>query len=104
MTTVEIQNMIPIIRDFLKGQPIERAYLFGSCARGEEMPDSDVDLLVKYDDDSNLSLLDISRMIVNLSRRIDRKVDLVEEDRLKSFAVESVNHDKIIIYERTGQR
>lgn len=31
------------------------------------------------------------------------KVDLVENGRLKEFAVESVNHDKFLIYERANQ-
>jgi len=98
----EVQKLIPIIVEFFKSQPIERAFLFGSCSRGEETTDSDVDILVKYTDDSNLSLLDISRLIINLSKMIDRKVDLVEEGRLKSFAVASVNRDKIKIYERAN--
>ncbi len=96
--------MIPVIAEFFKNQPIERAFLFGSCSRGEETADSDVDILVKYVDGNKLSLLDISRMMVDLSHKISRKVDLVEEDRLKPFAVESVNRDKIKIYERAGQR
>jgi len=104
MPSTEIQAMIPLIREFFKSQPVERVYLFGSCSRGEETADSDVDLLVKYTEDSHLSLLDISRIIVKLSQKLERKVDLVEEDRLKPFAVESVNRDKIQIYERAGQR
>ena len=100
MPNSEIQQVIPIIRDFFKNEPVERAFLFGSCSRGEETPDSDIDLLVKYTEGSYLSLLDISRLMVNLSRKINRKVDLVEEGRLKTFAVDSVNRDKIKIYER----
>ena len=100
MPNSEIQQVIPIIRDFFKNEPVERAFLFGSCSRGEETPGSDIDLLVKYTEGSNLSLLDISRLMVNLSRKINRKVDLVEEGRLKTFAVDSVNRDKIKIYER----
>lgn len=102
MPSSEVQSMIPVIRDFFESQPVERAYLFGSCSRGEETKDSDVDLLVKYTEGSNLSLLDISRIMVNLSHRLARKVDLVEEGHLKSFAVDSVNRDKIKIYERAN--
>ena len=100
MPNSEIQQVIPIIRDFFKNEPVERVFLFGSCSRGEETPGSDIDLLVKYTEGSDLSLLDISRLMVNLSRKINRKVDLVEEDRLKTFAADSVNRDKIKIYER----
>ena len=100
MPSAEVQNIIPKIQAYLATQPVERAYLFGSCSRGEERPDSDVDLLVTYTDSDSLSLMDISRMIVNLSKRLNRKVDMVEDVCLKPFARSSVDHDKIKIYER----
>ena len=34
------------IADYFKTQPILKAWIFGSFARGEERPDSDVDILV----------------------------------------------------------
>jgi len=104
MPSEEIQALIPVIRDFFKSQPVERAYLFGSCSRGEETEKSDVDILVKYTDNNGLSLLDISRLIVALSSKLNRQVDLVEEDYIKPFAVDSVNCDKIKIYERANSR
>ncbi len=104
MPSTEIQSLIPVIRDVFKSQPIERAYLFGSCSRGEETENSDVDILVKYTDNNGLSLLDISRLIVLLSSKLNRRVDLVEEGYLKPFAVDSVNRDKIKIYERANSR
>jgi len=104
MPSPEIQALIPLIRDFFKSQPVERAYLFGSCSRGEETDRSDVDILVKYTDNNGLSLLDISRLMVSLSSKLNRRVDLIEEDYLKPFAVDSVNRDKIKIYERSNSR
>lgn len=95
--------MIPLIRQYLAMQPVQNAYLFGSCARGEETPDSDVDILLNYTDNS-LSLMTISRMVVQLSKLLNRKVDLVEEDGLRDFARENVNKDKVLIYERTTPR
>ncbi len=100
MPSPEVQAMIPKIQAYLATQPVERAYLFGSCARGDERPDSDVDLLVNYTDSDSLSLMDITRMMVHLGKNLHRKVDLVEDDCLKPFARESVNRDKIKIYER----
>ena len=43
-----IEKKIPAIRKFFETQPIEKAWIFGSCARGEETAESDVDLLVKW--------------------------------------------------------
>jgi len=100
MPSPEVQAMIPKIQAYLATQPVERAYLFGSCARGEERPDSDVDLLVTYTDSDSLSLMDISRMMVQLGKQIHSRVDMVEDAYLKPFARKNVNRDKIMIYER----
>ena len=90
------------IADYFKTQPVLKAWLFGSFARGEETPESDVDILVEYDKDARISLLTISHMMGELEKSTGRKVDLIEEGCLLSFAVESANRDKQLIYERTN--
>lgn len=78
-----------------------RAWLFGSCSRGEERKDSDLDILVDYDESNGaISLLKIGAMLMDLSDIVGRRVDLVEAQGLKDFAIPSVNNDKILIYER----
>lgn len=100
MLSKNVQEMIPKIQQYLANQPIEKAWLFGSCSRGEETPKSDVDLLVRYQDSDSISLFDISGIMVNLKKIIKRPVDLIEEDCLLPFASKSANRDKILIYER----
>lgn len=100
MVNPAIDNILPLIRDFFATQPVSKAWLFGSCSRGEETAGSDIDLLVRYEPDSRISLLTISRMVCALSKIVGRKVDIVEDGRLMPFAVPSANHDKILIYER----
>ena len=41
------QTMNQTIADYFKTQPVLKAWLFGSYSRGEERPDSDVDLVVE---------------------------------------------------------
>ena len=89
------------IADYFKTQPVLRAWLFGSFARGEETPISDVDLLVQFDGDG-ISLLKHCAMINDLEEMLDRPVDLIEDGTLLPFAVESANRDKKLIYERTA--
>jgi uncharacterized protein len=100
MISKEVQEMIPKIQQFFKTQPVVKAWLFGSCSRGEETPTSDVDILVRYENSDKMSLLDISGIMVSLSKAINKNVDLVEEDCLLPFAQKSTNKDKILIYER----
>ena len=94
--------MTQIIADYFKTQPVVRAWLFGSFARGDETSESDVDILVQYDDTARISLLTISHMMGELERSTGRRVDLIEDGCLMPFAVESVNRDKRLIYERRG--
>lgn len=94
------QAMNKAIADYFKNQPILKAWLFGSFARGEETALSDVDLLVVYDKEARVSLLKHAAMICELEKILNRPVDIVEEGTLLPFAVESVNYDKKLIYER----
>ncbi len=94
------QAMKKIIADYFKTQPVEKAWLFGSFARGEETPESDIDILVQYDNTARISLLTISHMMGELERSTGRRVDLIEDGCLMPFAVESANRDKQLIYER----
>ncbi|MBQ7489376.1 MAG: nucleotidyltransferase domain-containing protein [Bacteroidales bacterium] len=42
-------QMVKTIQDYFKTQPVLKAWVFGSYARGEETEDSDVDILVDLD-------------------------------------------------------
>ena len=91
------------IKSYLKTQPIKKMWVFGSFSRGEERPDSDIDLLVQYDRENNrVGLFTIIRIQQQLQEMLGRKIDLVEEGTLMPFAVDSANHDKILIYERVN--
>jgi hypothetical protein len=92
--------MTKIIADYFKTQPVLKAWLFGSYARGEETPESDVDILVQYDNNAKISLLTISHMMGELEKSTGKRVDLIEDGCLLPFAIESANRDKKLIYER----
>ena len=104
MVNAEIRKLIPTIQKYFLGKPVEKAWLFGSCSRGEEKPLSDIDILVRYENSGEISLLTISGIISDLGNMLGRKVDVVEDDCLLPFARESVDNDKILIYERTAKR
>jgi predicted nucleotidyltransferase len=59
-----------------------RVRLFGSAARGEDRPDSDIDLIVDFDQGS--SLFDLMRMSRELEALLGRAVDVVSAGGLKS--------------------
>ena len=65
----------------LKEMPINRASLFGSFARGDDSPGSDIDILI--DIQPGLSVFDVLRMEKVLKDKFSRKIDLVEFSALK---------------------
>lgn len=95
------EMMTQAIADYFRTQPVLKAWLFGSFARGEETPESDVDILVQFDHGQPIGLLRYARMWREIEELVGRKVDLVEDGTLMPFAVESANRDKQLIYERT---
>jgi predicted nucleotidyltransferase len=57
--------------------------VFGSYVRGEQKSQSDVDVLVEFEESAELSLLDFVRLENHLSEVLGVKVDLVEKGTLK---------------------
>jgi hypothetical protein len=97
MTT---QTMTQQIADYFKTQPVLKAWLFGSYARGEEHEDSDVDILIQPE--KSVGLFKLSGMHLDLQDLLHLNVDLVTVKGLLPFARESADRDKILIYERTA--
>ena len=95
------QAMQETIAEYFKTQPVLKAWLFGSYSRGEQRRWSDVDILVQYDRQQPIGLLKIAGMKVDLEDLLDCEVDLVEDGTLRPWAVDSVNRDRKLIYERT---
>ncbi len=90
-----------MIRSFFASQPVNRAWVFGSYSRGEQTPDSDVDILVDFDrEHATIGLFEYVRMINQLRILTGKEIDLVENGSLLPFADESAQKDKLLIYER----
>lgn len=102
MISDSTKQMIALIQQYLVSQPVKKAWLFGSCSRGEERENSDVDLLVLFDENAHVSLMTMGGMYMDLKQLLNRDVDLVEEGTLLPFANQSAEQDKMLIYERTA--
>ena len=101
MPSADVQKLIPDLQAYFATQPVKRAYLFGSCSRGEETPNSDVDILVQLDYSQPIGMRYFG-MICDLEKKLGRQVDLVEEQGLNHYARPYVEKDKIQIYERAN--
>lgn len=91
---------VKAICQVLSTAPVLRAWVFGSFARMEERPDSDIDLLVTLDKSAHMGLFAFSDLVTQLEAASGRPIDLVPADALKPYAMASVNKDKLLVYER----
>ena len=80
-----------------KEHGVRRLRIFGSAARGEERPDSDVDLIVEFDRPTGfIELLRFERL---LSDFFARPVDLVTEQGLDPFIRKSVVMSAAVLFD-----
>ena len=93
--------MIQLIADYFKTQPVLKAWIFGSFSRGEQTPDSDIDILVVLDESQHVGMKFFG-MYEDLKALLGRNVDLVTDRSLAPLARESGDRDKILIYERAA--
>jgi predicted nucleotidyltransferase len=72
----------------LRGHGVSRLAIFGSLARGQEKPDSDVDILVEFD--RPIGLFEFVSVQRYLERLIGRSVDLAMPDSLRPEMREAI--------------
>jgi predicted nucleotidyltransferase len=93
------EKIIEIIREFLKKDGrVSKAWIFGSFARGDYNYKSDIDIMVRYSDKASGNLSDYADIKFFLENLIHKEIDLVEEGYIKSFAIENVERDILLIY------
>jgi predicted nucleotidyltransferase len=96
------QGVVNKLQAFFPAYPIEKAWVYGSYARGEETRKSDIDIMVRFNKEADISLFDYIGIMNDLEDLFHKKIDLVEEGQLRPWAQESAEQDKILIYEREG--
>jgi len=95
MTLGQILKAIQKNASTLKEEHHVRAlYLFGSFARGEGTPKSDVDLLVEFSS-AEITLFGLIRLKLFLESLLKRRVDLVTRDALTDSLREELEKDSI---------
>ena len=61
---------------FCQRHRIRKLAFFGSVLRDDFRPDSDIDVLVEFEDDARVGLISLSAMEIELGELLGRKVDL----------------------------
>ncbi len=88
------------IAELCRAHDIGLLRVFGSVARGEEGPDSDLDLLVRFD--KRKTLLDLIAIEDEFGLALGRKVDLVTEGALSPYIKDRVLREARVLYEHAA--
>lgn len=83
----------------LRAQGLRKLSLFGSIARGEAGPTSDVDLLGELDPSAGMSLLGLLAVERGLAQRLGRQVEiLTAPDKMSPRMSRRVAADRVIVF------
>jgi predicted nucleotidyltransferase len=86
------------LADLCRCYQVRELSFFGSAARGEMRPDSDIDLLVEFLPDAEIDLVDYAGLMLELSHLLGRRVDLVSKNGLKPLIRASVIEEARLLY------
>lgn len=89
------KNLVAEISKFHK---IKKVWLYGSFARKDDGPDSDIDIAIETEE--SFSYFDLANVQYILEQKVDRKVDIGWLDNFKDYVLENVKPDLILIYEK----
>jgi predicted nucleotidyltransferase len=82
----------------LKAAGVGSLRIFGSVARDQAGPDSDVDLEAVFEGIPNMTLFDLVRIERHLSDILERKVDLVRRGSLKGEMAKTVESEAVLAF------
>jgi len=82
----------------LRQRGVRHAALFGSCARGEQRPDSDVDIMIEVDPAARIGVYEYVAIKDYIAGLFDAYVDVVRRDRLKPYVGPAAARDAIYAF------
>src|SRR3954447_22622942 len=82
----------------LRARGVRRAALFGSVARGENGPGSDIDIMVEIDPEAHITVFDYVGLKEYIAGLFDSPVDVVSRDGLKPYLRPTAMADAIYAF------
>lgn len=94
-TLDEIRSIAaPIAEDY----GVDALYLFGSYARGDATPESDMDF--RIDKGSVCSVFKLGGLYTEMEHSFDKKMDIMTTQMLSDDFLRSIRGEEVLIYER----
>lgn len=99
-TLAKKENLEDEIAKICEENDIVFMALFGSFVRGDQKKRSDIDILIRFDEAKEKSLLDLIHAERELKKLFKRKVDLLTVGSISPYMREEVLNSMKVIYEK----
>jgi uncharacterized protein len=98
MTREEIIARLLELEPGLKAKGVRHMRMFGSRARGDNEPDSDLDLLIDVDPQADFSLLDLADLHAGLSEEFGIETNVLSSGGMKRRFAKEIEHDLVPVF------
>jgi hypothetical protein len=82
----------------LRSRGVSHAALFGSRARGDDRPDSDIDIMIEVDPKAGIGVYEYVALKDYIAALFDGRVDVVSRESLKPYVRPAVTTDAIYAF------
>ena len=82
----------------LRARGVRHAALFGSRARGDNRPDSDIDIMIEFDPEAHVTVFNSAGLKDYIAGLFGGRVDVVNRDGLKPYVRPAATADAIYAF------
>ena len=97
MKRVELLSRLRDSVDAVRAEGATGLYIYGSRARGDHRPDSDLDVFVDYDPGKKFSLIDLAGIYNVLTERLGLEISITTRDALHPKLREQIEREAVRI-------
>ena len=98
MTRVKAITAIRQIEPALRERGATSLHIFGSRVRGDAQSDSDLDVFIEYDPDSNFSLIDLVHLGSLIEDHTGVRVDIITRESIKPFLRDEIESSAVRVF------
>ncbi|MDE3176170.1 MAG: nucleotidyltransferase family protein [Pseudomonadota bacterium] len=98
MTRQDVLDRLRQNEPALRARGVTHAALFGSVARGEQRPDSDIDIMVEIAADAPVGVFEYVGIVQFIERMFPTRVDVVDRAGLKHYVRPQAERDAVYAF------